>query len=429
MLKRGDVFMFRYEIDDIIGDGASGVVYRAHDRGEDRTVAVKVLHNFHTTMVQRFEREAKVLEALDHPGLVRVYSHGTEADILYMILEYVEGPTLSEAIAEGIDTARGVHVLMSILRALAAAHKAGVLHRDIKPQNIILSPNQKGSFALDTVKIIDFGVAKLVGDVKESMEKFELTQAGAVVGSWRYISPEQVTGVDPVEASDIFSLGLCAYEMFSGDHPLAKCESDFQVAVEVAGANEFRLPPDTNVPDRLRDVINRMLEKDLAKRYESAQEVLADLEDVNDATVINLDAMDLPFLNRGDGPTQPKQASYVSVVGGVQQSDSVIVQDFDTIPDSDETAERKPAVREPPTRPLSDERARRIAFETAEEMLETSPHRLSQSTEAEALDIPATPPTTPRVMQGAPTPIVLAGLVFASILVGALVTFLVSSLL
>jgi eukaryotic-like serine/threonine-protein kinase len=262
----------RYEIDAVLGQGGMAKVFKGTDRVLGRTVAVKVLspqfagdHQF----VSRFRREAQAAAALNHPNIVSVFDTGDQGDVHFIVMEYVEGRTLRDAIRqEGpILPERAVEITEEVARALAAAHEAGLVHRDVKPGNIMLTSD--GSDA----KVMDFGIARTTtGDT--------LTQTAAVLGTASYLSPEQAQG-QPVDArTDIYSLGCVLYEMLTGRPPFT---GDSPVSIAYKHVKENPVPPsrlNDDVTQSLEAVVMKMLAKNPTNRYQTAAELLEDLERV-----------------------------------------------------------------------------------------------------------------------------------------------------
>src|SRR5713101_870068 len=224
------VFEGKYRLDERLGGGGMGTVYRATHLLIDRPVAVKVLSQRFVgdeTAQQRFRREARAAGRMQHPNAVMVNDFGATNDgYLYIVMELLEGLTLRDLLArEGpLDSARSVSFMLQASSAVGAAHEAKLIHRDLKPANIFIEqrPNLPA-----VVKVLDFGVAKFIVEEHEDDYK-TLTQVGAIIGTPRYMSPEQCSGAAPLTpASDVYSLGIILYEMltgvvpFSGDSPLA----------------------------------------------------------------------------------------------------------------------------------------------------------------------------------------------------------------
>jgi serine/threonine-protein kinase len=260
----------RYRLDAQIGAGGMSTVYRAFDTTLERRVAVKLMHReiaSDSDQLERFRREARSVAQLSHPHIVGVIDAGEEDGRPYIVFEYVEGETLKERIRRigrlPIDEA--IAYAIEIARALGAAHARGIVHRDIKPQNVLV--DEEGS-----AKVTDFGIAR-------SLDEEGLTADGRVLGTTDYVSPEQALGHDVDGQSDIYSLGIVLYEMLVGDVPF---HGENQVSVAMKHVREDL--PDVQVmrPEvsaRLAAVLDRMTEKDLALRHPDAAAVEADLED------------------------------------------------------------------------------------------------------------------------------------------------------
>jgi serine/threonine-protein kinase len=259
----------RYRILGEIGRGAMGVVYKAHDPVLDRTVALKVIAldddvEEREEYEARFFQEAKAAARLNHPALITIYDFGEEDDLAYMAMELLDGTELGERLAKQPPTVReAVAIAEQVAEGLAFAHDNGVVHRDIKPGNIMLLPRGRA-------KIMDFGVARLkVSDLK--------TQTGTRLGTPKYMSPEQVGGRAVDHRSDIFSLGIVLYEMLTG----AQLFRGEDVAQVMHNVTSFEPPPPSRVngeiPPLLDLVVKRALEKKPAARYPNAWEMVTDL--------------------------------------------------------------------------------------------------------------------------------------------------------
>ena len=261
----------RYRIEQLIGVGGMAEVYMAQDTKEDKVVAVKILkdefannHEF----VKKFVNESKVLAGLSHPSIVEIFDVNFDGNPKFMVMEYIDGITLKEY----METNNGplswkdtVHFTIQILRALQHAHARGVVHRDIKPHNIML-------FTDGTVKVMDFGISKIAREeVKSSTEH--------TLGSVHYISPEQAQGQLTDEKSDIYSLGCVLYEMLPGKKPF---DSDAgAVTVALMHSNDVAPSPrsiNPNIPIGLEEIINKAMEKKPSKRYQSASEMIQALQ-------------------------------------------------------------------------------------------------------------------------------------------------------
>jgi serine/threonine-protein kinase len=259
----------RYEIETLLGQGGMARVFRGTDRVLDRTVAIKVLSPQFADddqFVARFRREAQAAAGLNHPNIVGVYDTGDQGDVHFIVMEYVEGRTLRDVIrSDGpLLPERAAEIGGAVARALSSAHEAGLVHRDIKPGNIMLT--REGE-----VKVMDFGIARTsTGDT--------LTQTAAVLGTASYLSPEQAQGLPVDTRSDIYSLGCVLYEMLTGRAPFI---GDSPVAIAYMHVKEDPVPPsrlNPDVPPTLDAVVLKAMAKNPANRYETAEELRADLE-------------------------------------------------------------------------------------------------------------------------------------------------------
>ena len=253
----------RYELGPLLGQGGMARVYRAHDRQLRRPVAVKVLappFDRDRAFVERFRREARSAAGLGHPNIVAVFDTGSDDGIHYIVTELVEGETLAERISrdEPLPADEAVAIGVDVARALAAAHERGVIHRDVKPGNVMLTPE-------GAVKVLDFGIAHATGSDT-------LTGTGVVLGSTAYLSPEQASG-DRVDArSDVYAFGCVLYEMLTGQVPF---RADTPVATMYRHVNEDPPPPSSirPVPPALETIVMRCLAKDPRKRFGSAEDL------------------------------------------------------------------------------------------------------------------------------------------------------------
>lgn len=259
----------RYEIIERIGGGGMALVYKAHDILLHRNVAVKVLRQqfvHDEEFVRRFRREAQSAASLSHPNVVSVYDVGQEDDTHYIVMEYVEGSNLNEVIKDRapLQAEEAVRIAAQICDALDHAHQNQIIHRDIKPHNILIGKNGR-------VKVTDFGIARAV-------TSSTITQTGAVVGSVHYFSPEHAKGVLTGEKSDLYSLGIVLYQMVTGRLPFLG-ESPISVALKHL-QDGFEEPRRVNplIPQSVENVILRSMRKSPGERYGSAREMLADLE-------------------------------------------------------------------------------------------------------------------------------------------------------
>ncbi len=261
----------RYEIQEITGVGGMSVVYKAYDSVDDRVVAIKVLKEEYmndTEFVRKFKNESKAISVLSHPNIVRVYDVSFGDKIQYIVEEYVDGITLKEYIEKQkvITWNEALFFTTQILRALQHAHDKGIVHRDIKPQNIILLPD-------GNIKVTDFGIARFSRTDTRTMTE-------SAMGSVHYISPEQAKGDLTDERADIYSLGAMLYEMLTGRVPF---EADTAVAVALMQINDKpqRLTEiNPNIPLGLEQICFHAMQKDPKDRYQTAAEMLLDVEEI-----------------------------------------------------------------------------------------------------------------------------------------------------
>jgi poly(3-hydroxybutyrate) depolymerase len=266
----GDLFEQRYAIVDLLGEGGFARVFRAQDTKLQRAVALKVIAptggEYTDVTSKRFLREAAVLAGLQDPHTITLFDFGQSADgLLYMAFEYVAGSDLSGALAaQGpLDPTACLHVLLQILSSLREAHRAGILHRDIKPANILM-----GDYGGDqySVRLLDFGIAK----ARNENHSARLTATGRILGTPRYMSPEQLFGETLTPASDIYSLGLVAYEILSGRSPIVG-STPREIMEQQLAVTPWRIPQQL-APESVRRVLEKMLERDPTNRFQSADE-------------------------------------------------------------------------------------------------------------------------------------------------------------
>ncbi|MFC7440688.1 protein kinase domain-containing protein [Laceyella putida] len=255
----------RYEILHPLGEGGMAVVYKAKDHLLNRHVAIKVMNQkLHEgePAIQRFIREAQTAGKFSHPNIVNVFDIGNENDLYYMVMELIEGPTLGKLIEERgpLPAKEAISIMMQICDGLAHAHKHEIIHRDIKPHNIMCTAN-------GTYKITDFGISRLLSAATQ------YTKTGTVMGSVHYFSPEQACGQELNYSSDLYSLGIVLYELVTGDVPF---DADQSVAIALKHLQEpVPDPRDKNqaLPAALCDIIYKALEKKPEDRYQSAEEL------------------------------------------------------------------------------------------------------------------------------------------------------------
>lgn len=259
----------RYQVIERIGGGGMALVYRAHDILLNRNVAIKVLRNqfvHDEEFIRRFRREAQSAASLSHSNVVSIYDVGQEDEIHYIVMEYIEGKNLNEIIKERapLQVDEAVRIASQICDALDHAHQNQIIHRDIKPHNILIGRNGR-------VKVTDFGIARAVTSTT-------ITQTGSVLGSVHYFSPEHAKGVSTGEKSDLYSLGIVLYQMLTGSLPFLG-ESPISVALKHL-QEEFEEPRHLNslIPQSVENVILRSMRKNPEERYHSAKQMLQDLE-------------------------------------------------------------------------------------------------------------------------------------------------------
>ena len=256
----------RYLLEELVGEGGMANVYRAMDLKEQRTVAVKILKEECTEseeMVRRFKNESKAISILNHPGIVKVYDVSVTDKIQYMVMEYVDGITLKEYLSlrgGPLTWKETLHFITQVLEALSHAHSKGVVHRDVKPQNIMLQSNGQ-------VKLMDFGIARF-----SQAENYAL--GDKAIGSVHYISPEQAKGMPTDATTDIYSVGVMMYEMLSGKLPF---ESNSAVSVAIKQISDEAVPLSKLMPDLptgLSEICCKAMAKDHRDRYQSAPAML-----------------------------------------------------------------------------------------------------------------------------------------------------------
>lgn len=260
----------KFKLECQLGGGGMGSVYKARDTKLGRTVAIKVLnsqYDYNLENIERFEREARTLASLNHPNLMHVYDVGTEESNHYFAMEYIEGRSLRDMIADpdySISHSEALRITIEVMAGLRKVHNSGIIHRDIKPANIMIE-NSDGRAVL-----VDFGLSK-------SADDSGLTSAGSILGTPDYISPEQIEGFEAGYHSDIYSLGVVLYEMLCGENPYTRGS-----AMQTIRAHcNFNPPPLKKVVPRinreLSKIIDKMIISDAEQRYQSISELALDL--------------------------------------------------------------------------------------------------------------------------------------------------------
>ena len=257
----GDLIADRYELEELVGTGGMSSVFRAHDRQLERRVAIKILHEHYADdpeYLERFRREARLVAKLSHPNIVTVIDRGDDDGRQYIVFEHVDGENLKELVLRSgrLPVRRALELALAVADGLAFAHEHGLVHRDVKPQNVLL--NREGD-----VKVTDFGIARSL-----HMEH-GVTQTGTVLGTGEYLAPEQASGQPVSPATDVYSLGVVLWELLAGDVPFV---GENFVAVALRHVNE---PPPhlrerrPDVSPRLDAAVERALAKDPARRFPS----------------------------------------------------------------------------------------------------------------------------------------------------------------
>ncbi|WP_317851976.1 protein kinase domain-containing protein [Paraclostridium sp. AKS73] len=260
----------RYEIIKKIGDGGMAFVYEARDKLLNRTVAIKVLRPEFVDdeeFLTKFKREAEAVASLSHPNIVNVYDVGEDGKVHYIVMELIEGQNLKDIIKnEGtLDEYTALDIAKQIAKALGAAHRKGIIHRDIKPHNILISNEGR------IVKVADFGIAKAVSSST-------ITSTGSVIGSVHYFSPEQAKGKFVSNTTDLYSLGIVLYEMIIGRVPFTG-ESPISIALQHINEEiEFTQEEKVAIPQSVRNIIKKLTSKSSDDRYQGADELIEDIE-------------------------------------------------------------------------------------------------------------------------------------------------------
>ena len=288
----GKILGNRYEIIEKIGNGGMATVYKGKDKVLNRYVAVKILRDEFTTdeeFIKRFRIEAQSAASLTHPNIVSIYDVGNEGNLYYIVMELIKGKTLKEIINEEngpLPWKWSLNIVIQIASALETAHKNNIVHRDIKPHNIIITED-------GVAKVTDFGIAKAVSNST-------ITAFGTTIGSVHYFSPEHARGGYTDAKSDLYSLGVVMYEMLTGKVPF---DADTPVSVALKHMQEEPVPPkelNDKIPQVVNDIILKAMQKDVNLRYQSATEMLNDLN----AALKNPDENNIHIGNNVDAATQ-----------------------------------------------------------------------------------------------------------------------------
>ena len=263
-----------YKIEKPIGAGGMGEVYLAHDDKLNRRVAMKILPAEFVAdaeRVKRFEREARMISALNHPYIVTIYDVGSADGVNFIATEFVEGETVRELINRGVDLKQTLSIISQTCEALAAAHKAGIVHRDIKPENIMIRPD-------GFVKVLDFGLAKLTENTEQSSSLSNYTMKGIIIGTPAYMSPKQVSDEKIDHRTDLWSVGVVLYEMLTGKNPF-KGETRQATFQKILSEDPLQISElNEELPAELDAILSKALEKDADVSYQTASDLRADLK-------------------------------------------------------------------------------------------------------------------------------------------------------
>jgi serine/threonine protein kinase len=265
----GEVIAERYELEELVGTGGMSSVFKAHDRLLERPVALKILHEQYTLdpdYVERFRREARAVAQLSHPNIVTVIDRGEQGGRQFIVFEYVDGENLKELVTRErrLSVRDAVELALQVARALGFAHQRGIVHRDVKPQNVILNDDGRA-------KVTDFGIAR-------SLDVDGVTQTGTVLGTSDYIAPEQAQGQQVTAQTDVYSLGVVLYELLTGDVPFS---GESFVAVAMRHVNDpapHVVDERPDCPPRVDYVVQRAMAKRPQDRFASMDELVAELE-------------------------------------------------------------------------------------------------------------------------------------------------------
>ncbi|WP_043845590.1 protein kinase domain-containing protein, partial [Crystallibacter crystallopoietes] len=285
----------RYQLTDRIAIGGMGEVWKAQDQVLGRVVAVKILKEEYTGdpgFLNRFRAEARHTALLNHVGIANVFDYGEEEGSAYLVMELVPGQPLSTIIEREkvLSPDRTLSIIAQTARALAVAHAQGLVHRDVKPGNLLITPDRR-------VKVTDFGIARLADQVP-------LTATGQVMGTAQYLAPEQATGQTATGQSDIYSLGVIGYECLSGSRPFS---GESQIAIALAQVNDTPPPLPESLPRPVRALLMSMLAKDPADRPANAEK-LAEAADAIRAGNIRAAEAAVPGMLLFDGPDSATSA-------------------------------------------------------------------------------------------------------------------------
>lgn len=259
--------VFHFEIIEKIDEGGMGKVFLAEDTHLNRKVALKFLPSHLTSnrqLIDRFKREARAAASLKHPNIVTIYEMGKHDGEFYIAMEYIDGLSLSQLIAQKrLSLKKSLQIAIQIARGLRKAHDVGIIHRDIKPANIMMDKD-------GWIKVLDFGLAKLTLDTR-------ITRNGTRMGTAPYISPEQLKGLELAPSSDIFSIGVILYQLIAASHPFSG-QTEEEIIYSILKKTPRPLPKTKVHGTKLQKIIDKALKKNPAERYQSVEELLGDLK-------------------------------------------------------------------------------------------------------------------------------------------------------
>jgi eukaryotic-like serine/threonine-protein kinase len=283
----GTIVANRFMVVSLIGRGGMSSVYKAGYLEVDITVALKIMNSSYSDdqeTLERFKREANILNTLIHPNLVAIYAFGVlPAGNAYLALEYIDGLTLASYIEDGVrfQSTECISIFKQICEALKYTHDAGVVHRDLKPSNVMLEVTPAGK----NVRVLDFGIAQCISQTKEQQQ---ITKPGEVYGSPLYMSPEQCLARPLDERSDIYSLGCVMYEVLTGDPPFLGPNAMATLALHLHEKPQpfAKAAPDQDIPLALERIVLKSLEKRPEMRYQAVSEILADFQRYEQAGIL-----------------------------------------------------------------------------------------------------------------------------------------------
>ena len=261
-----------YQLVERLGQGGMAAVYKAYEPGLDRFVAVKVLPQFFArdpNFIHRFRREARAIAQLNHPNIVPIYNYGEDGGVTYLVMQYVEGGTLQQGSGVTLDASEAIKLVLPVARALAYAHKHGIIHRDIKPANVLLCDD-------DRPLLTDFGLVKMLEN------STQLTKTGVGLGTPSYMSPEQGHGADADHRTDIYSLGIMLYEMLTGEVPFRAGTPMAVIIKHISAPMPMPRTINPDIPETLERIILKATAKSPEHRFQTAEEMAAALEEALD---------------------------------------------------------------------------------------------------------------------------------------------------